>query len=275
MDSARRLAITAGVGTAVIVLAGASDFVLGSFWSTHAMLTALIASLIVLAVTVVVLNEWLERRDRRRWSVLAQYVLFQLVQAARATWTTLAELILQREIEPGDAEQLRVASAAALDGPALSAATRVLLADPRRRSILQEALIALAAHSRGVVVGWASVMVGSGPYTDVFDRHVELQGRLDWIAEILTTNEPGDGRTLRDTKLARSSVATEHAQQLGTDEWLHDQLVATVQLATRLDYESRALGFRLVPLEWWNARTQARVAGLNDSAPRSAANPPA
>ena len=263
MDSARRLAIAGGAGTAVIVLAGASDFVLGSFWSAHAMLTSLIASLIVLAVTVVVLNEWLARRDRRRWSVLAQYVLFQLVQAARATWTTLGELILEREIEPGDAERLRAAAAAVLDGPAVSAATRALLADPGRRAVLQEALVALAAHSRGVVVGWASVMVGSGPYTDVFDRHVELQGRLDWISEILTTNEPGEGRTLRDAKLARSSVATEHAATLGTDEWLHDQIVATVQLATRLDYESRALGFELVPLEWWNARTQARLADLS------------
>ncbi len=263
MERARRLAIAGGVGTLLIVLAGASDFVLGSFWSAHAMLTSLIASLIVLAVTVVVLNEWLERRDRRRWSVLAQYVLFQLVQAARATWTTLTELIMEREIEPGDPEELRAAAAAALDGPALSAATRVLLGDPRRRAVLQEALVALAAHSRGVVVGWASVMVGSGPYTDVFDRHVELQGRLDWISEILTTNEPGEARTLGDAKLARSSVATEHAAVLGTDEWLHDQIVATVQLATRLDYESRALGFTLVPLEWWNARTQARIADLS------------
>lgn len=263
MDRARRLAIAGSVGALLIVLAGASDFLLGSFWSAHAMLTSLTASLIVLAVTVVVLNEWLERRDRRRWSVLAQYVLFQLVQAARATWTTLTEMIMEREIEPGDAELLRAAAATALDGPTISAATRLMLEDPRRRAQLQEAVFALSAHSRGVIVSWASVMVGSGPYTDVFDRHVELQGRLDWISEILTTNEPGEGRTLRDSKLARSSVATEHAAVLGTDQWLHDQLVATVQLATRLDYESRALGFKLVPLEWWNARTQERIAEIS------------
>ena len=259
MDRARRLAIAGGVGTLLIILAGASDFVLGSFWSAHAMLTSLTASLIVLAVTVVVLNEWLERRDRRRWSVLAQYVLFQLVRAARATWTTLTEMITEREIEPGDPDELRTAAAAALDGPALSAATRVLLEDPRRRAQLQEALVALAAHSRAVIVSWASVMVGSGPYTDVFDRHVELQGRLDWISEILTTNEPGERRTLLDTKLARSSVATEHAAVLGTDQWLHDQIVATVQLATRLDYESRALGFKLVPYEEWVKRIHTFV----------------
>ncbi len=146
-----------------------------------------------------------------------------------------------------------------LDGPALSEATRALLADPRRRAVLADALFALAAHSRGVVVEWAGVMVGSGPFTEVFDRHVELQGYLDWTSQILTTNEPGERRTERDTRLARSSVATEHAALLGSDRWLHDQLVATVQLATRLDYESRALAFRLVPIASWDQRTRARV----------------
>ena len=60
--------------------------------------TSLIASLIVLAVTVVVLAEWLARRDRRRWSVLAQYVHFQRVQAARATRMAPGELILGQRL---------------------------------------------------------------------------------------------------------------------------------------------------------------------------------
>ena len=68
------------------------------------MLTSLIASL--LAVTVVVLNELLARRDRRRWSVLAQHVLFQLVQSARATWMGLVELVHGRDIETGSSEGL-------------------------------------------------------------------------------------------------------------------------------------------------------------------------
>jgi hypothetical protein len=59
----------------------------------------------------------------------------------------------------------------------------------------------------------------------------------------------------------RSSVAAEHAGDLDND-WLHDQIVSTTQLAVRLDYESRALGFRLVPLEWWAERTQSFVGEL-------------
>src|SRR5690349_22020770 len=50
------------------------------------------ASLIVVAVTAAVLNEVLERRQRQRWSVLAQYALFDLVRTARLVWTGLLEL---------------------------------------------------------------------------------------------------------------------------------------------------------------------------------------
>lgn len=225
------------------------------------MLTSLLASLLVLAVTVVVLNEWIDRRDRRRWSVLAQYVLFQLVQSARATWMGLAELATGVEIETGATEGLLVGARRALDTPALSAATLDMLNDPERRRILQEMMVILAAHSRDVIARWAAVMVGAGPFTEVFDRHVELQARLDWIAGILSHNEPTDQRTLHETKLARSSVSAEFGDRFG-DDWLHDQIVSTTQLAVRLDYESRALGWKLVPPEAWNDRVSAFVAEL-------------
>ena len=41
----------------------------------------------------VMLNEVLERRQRERWSVLAQYALFDLVRTARLVWTGLLELV--------------------------------------------------------------------------------------------------------------------------------------------------------------------------------------
>jgi hypothetical protein len=258
MESTRRLVIAAVLGIVVIAAAAASDFVFGSFWVAHAMLTALIASLLVLAVTVVVLNEWLGRRDRRRWSVLAQYVLFQLVQSARATWMGLVELVDGRDIETGSSEGLLAGAGLALDTTAFSAATRTMLADAERRRVLQEMLVALAAHSRGVIASWAAVMVGAGPYAEVFDRHVELQGRVDWISDVLAHNEPNEERTLVHRKLVRSSLAAEHIAILEPD-WIHDQIVSTAQLAVRLDYESRALGFRLVPYEEWSKRIHTFV----------------
>ena len=262
MESSRRLTLAATLGFTVIAIAAASDFVFGSFWSSHAMLTSLLASLIVLAVTVVVLNEIIDRRDRRRWSVLGQYVLFQLVQSARATWMGTVELVTQQEIETGSTEGLLVGARLGLDTGPFSAATRGMLADPERRRVLQEMLVILGSHSRAVVANWAAVMVGAGPYTEVFDRHVELQARVDWLAEILSHNEPTDKRTYHETKLARSSVSAEFARQFGGDDWLHDQIVSTTQLALRLDYESRALGWKLVPLEAWNERVQSFIVDL-------------
>src|SRR5579864_8112591 len=81
-------------GLSVLVLAGAVvwDFVNDGFWVRHALFTSLVASLIVVAVTVAVLNEVLERRQRQRWSVLAQYALFEFVHTAQFVWTGLLEL---------------------------------------------------------------------------------------------------------------------------------------------------------------------------------------
>ena len=163
MEDSHRLAIAATLGVVVIVLAAVSDFLFGSFWSSHAMLTSLIASLLVLAVTVVVLNEALERRDRRRWSVLAQYVLFQLVQSARATWMGTVELITGHEIETGSTDGLLVGARLALDTSSFSTATRAMLEDHERRRVLQEMFVILASHSRTVIANWAAVMVGAGP----------------------------------------------------------------------------------------------------------------
>ena len=265
MESSRRLAIAATLGVVVIALAAGSDFVFGSFWSSHAMLTSLIASLLVLAVTVVVLNEVIDRRDRRRWSVLAQYVLFQLVQSARATWMGTVELIMGIEIETGSTDgAARGRQARTRHRAVLGRDARRCSQDPERRRVLQEMLVILAGHSRSVIASWAAVMVGAGPYTEVFDRHVELQSRLDWVAESFpTTSRPTSAPSTRASWRARRSRPS--SPTFG-DDWLHDKIVSTTQLAVRLDYESRALGFKLVPLASWRSgsRRSSRPDELSD-----------
>jgi hypothetical protein len=114
-------------GISVLVLSGAVawDLADDDFWLHHTLFTGLVASLIVVAVTVAVLNELLERRQRERWSVLAQYALFDLVRAARLVWSSLLELTgLVPEGELDD-EALAAASEAVLDTPEL---TRVFAA---------------------------------------------------------------------------------------------------------------------------------------------------
>src|ERR1700729_3169352 len=79
---------------ALLALVGGvlSDALEGRFWADHALLAGLVASVIVVMLTVALVNEAVERRSRQRWSVLAQYVMLQLVRDARLVWTGVADL---------------------------------------------------------------------------------------------------------------------------------------------------------------------------------------
>ena len=92
-------------GLSLLVLFGAIvwDLADDGFWSRHALFTSLLASLIVVAVTAAVLNEVLERRQRQRWAVLAQYALFDLVGSARLVWSGLLELMMGHGVSPNAA----------------------------------------------------------------------------------------------------------------------------------------------------------------------------
>ena len=58
----------------------------------------------MVVVTAAVVNEVLERRQRQRWSLLAQYAMFEFVHAARLVWGGLLELTgLAPDGEVGDA----------------------------------------------------------------------------------------------------------------------------------------------------------------------------
>src|SRR5271168_3655952 len=153
----RRFVIAAVTGVALTVAAGASDFVVGSFWERHALLTSLVANVLVVALTVIVVNEFVERRDRRRWNLLAQSVLSALTQSARATWTGLLEVLGLHEAQSGSAQPLEEAAAVARDTARVSAAIDALLADEKRRAALQRVTGELAQYSSDVIARWASV----------------------------------------------------------------------------------------------------------------------
>jgi hypothetical protein len=171
-------------GIIVVVLAGMAvwDLANDGFWSRHTLFTGLVASLIVVAVTAAVLNEVLERRQRERWSVLAQYALFDLIRTARLVWTSLLELaglVPDEELEDG---ALAAGSEAVLDTPRLGAAIDEMLANAGRRKQLHRLIARLQGHGEGVLGRWADVMVNSGAYAEIVDRHVELYSRLYWWA---------------------------------------------------------------------------------------------
>ena len=95
--------VIAAVALLALVGGVASDGLSGRFWGRHALLAGLVASVIVVMLSVALVNEARERRSRRRWSVLAQYVMLEFVLNARLVWTGTLELARLGEI---DDEQL-------------------------------------------------------------------------------------------------------------------------------------------------------------------------
>ena len=246
-------------GLSVLVLSGAIAWDLASdgFWSRHALLTGLVASLIVVAVTAAVVNEVLEHRQRQRWSVLAQFALFDFVRTARLVWTGLLELAgLVPDEELDNDRALAAGTEAVLDTLRFAAAIDEMLADADRRERLHRLIARLLAHGQEVLGRWAGVMVSSGAYAEIVDRHVELYSRLYWWGSVLDESDPLEEHLSRP-KLSRVSPAT---LTVGTveDEWLRDNLVAIAQLAESLERSSFEIAMRIVPLDWWAAQLPDR-----------------
>lgn len=238
-----------GFSLLVLSAAVAWDLADDAFWVRHTLFTSLVASLIVVAVTVAVLNEVLERRQRERWSVLAQYALFDLVRTARLVWSGLLELAgLVPEGELGG-QALAAGSEAVRDTPRLAVAMDEMLASADRREQLHRLIAGLLGHGQEVLGRWADVMVNSGTYAEIVDRHVELYSRLYWWGSVLDESEPLEEHLSRP-RLSRVSPATQTVGPV-EDEWLRENLVAIAQLAESLDRGSFELAMRIVPLDWW------------------------
>jgi hypothetical protein len=244
-------------GLSVLVLVGAIvwDLANDGFWSRHTLFASLVASAIVVAVTAAVVNEVLERRQRERWSLLAQYALFEFVHAARLVWGGLLELAgLAPDGEVGDAAL--AAGSEAVRDPQLAAAIDEALASPERREQLHRLIVVLLGHGQEVLGRWANVMVNSGMYAEIVDRHVELHTRLYWWGSVLDESDPLEEHLTRP-RLSRFSPATQAAGPV-EDECLRDNLVAIAQLAESLDRSSFELALRIVPLDWWAAQLPER-----------------
>jgi hypothetical protein len=243
----------------IVLIAGVvSDAVSGDFWVRHALLASVAGSVIVVLLSVAVINEMVDRRRRRRWSILAQYVMFELVRNARMIWTDVLELAGLLSSQGSQREAIDAGRRVIRDTAQLTAAVREIVNDEDRSALLHSEVAFLAEHADDVLGRWASVMLGSEVYAEVIDRHVELGGDIAWIASLFDAAYPP--KDPRRQKRARSSPAVEIESELG-GEWLADRIVVITQLAEELDRSTLDLALRIVPVQWWEERlgTNART----------------
>ena len=254
---------------ALLAMAGgiASDYTNGTFWSRHSVLASLVASLIVVMLSVAVVNEAIERRRRQRWSILAQFIMFELVRNARMIWSGVLEV--SGLLPPPERQRDPVATGAEIvrDTSRLTAAITDVLGDDDRRQRLHDEVAFLAEHSDEVLGRWASVMLNAAVYAEIIDRHVELAGDIAWIGSILDSSRPPSDP--RRQKRARSNPAVQiHADD--DDNWLAARMVVVTQLAERLDQGTLEIALRIVPVQWWQDRLSGSASGPDggDPAPR-------
>jgi hypothetical protein len=259
------------VGAALALLALAAAIASEQFaehlWVRHPLLAGLASSAIVVMLSVAVVNEVLEIGRRRRWRVLAQYVMLELVRDARMVWTAVVELV---GLMPADANPSAAIDAAALvvrDTPRLAKAVHGLLIDADRRRVLRDQVARVVVHNDEVLGRWAAVMLNADAYAEVVDRHVELASGLAWLGSLLDqSSEPSDGDQLRWHR-ARSNPAVQITGGMDDDR-LAQRIVAITQLAEQLDRGTLDLAVKIVPVAWWEARL-GTTAHAGDDVPRS------
>lgn len=257
----RRTRALAALALLALVGGIVSDALDGSFWTHHSLLAGLVASVIVVMLTVALVNETIQRRSRQRWRVLAQYVMLQLVRETRLVWTGLAELAglmaTDRYAADGDVSaavaSIDAGSGAVRDTARLTAGLREVVTDLDRRRRLYHKVAFFADHCDEVLGRWAGVMLDADVYAEVIDRHVELAGDLAWLESVLGFEFSEEGE--------RARIGRSHPSALieGTpdDERLVRSVAAMTQLAEQLDRTTLDLALQIVPIEWWRTRLGA------------------
>ena len=102
-----------------------------------------------------------------------------------------------------------------------------------RREQLHRLIADLLGHSQEGLGRWADVMVNSGTYAEILDRHAELYSRLYWWGSVLDESDPLEEHLSRP-RLSRLGPSTQTSGPV-EDEWLRDNLVAIAQLAESLE----------------------------------------
>jgi hypothetical protein len=254
-----RWGLRIAAATGVLVLAGlvVSDFET-SFWDRHEMTSSILASLVVVLITVVVINEVLERRESARWRVFAQNALLELAASARFTWVGLGDLL---EVDGDTAGRRTVDVRNFICSVAGTERVTTLvdehMPDNAWRHQLARLVERLLDESRDALAAWGPVMLGARPYTALIERHVELYGRVQLLRYMIDDPEDAELDELEDPAArARRLSATRRAVVEGQsavdlDHTMRTNLIIIIRRAAELEIDTRAFARSLVPLEWW------------------------
>jgi hypothetical protein len=243
---------------ALLVLAGGVvlDFTTEHFWARNALLADLLSSLIIVVLSAAVFNEAVEHRNRRRWAVLAQYVMLELVRQARLVWTSVMEVAGLMAPDATDSASIDAAAQTVRDTDTLKAAIREAVGDDAKQRQLHEGVSAFVVHGDEVLGRWAGVMLNANAYAEIIDRHVELASDVAWLESLLDSRHPTDDFVKRRRTAASPAIQIEGNID---DDTLTDRIVAITQLAEGLDRTTLELALRIVPVEWWAARLGTTV----------------
>jgi hypothetical protein len=250
LKASRRGHVAALVAVTLLMALASSDFYAKRFWLDHPATTAIFASLGVVLVSVTVIEVILNRRSERRWRLLAQYALLELAEAAREAWRVLLHIV-----DPGanDSDQTadppritRVLDSSEL-APAFRHKVEELLGDPSTRADLQESLSRALDLSRELISRWGAVLTGSSSFSELFDRHVEMIGRIHGLWYFLAHG------TRRGSRFRAPGGAH-------NNDWFIDNLLSMARIAIRLEDETWAIALRVVPPDWWDMRTDELAA---------------
>jgi nitrogen fixation protein FixH len=236
----------------LLLVAAGSDFVIADFWVSHPMLTAIVSALVVVVLSVTVIEVVLSRRSERRWRVLAQQALIELAEAANTTWSAIAEALGLQGGSEMTPEQVRAALASDATGPQVR---RKIESDLKRAEIREQLAGKLderLADGHQLLGRWAVALTASQTYAEIFDRHVELYGRVNGLLQFLR-----EGYKQTDPRGLRGRVRREYSSPGGEaeDEWFVDNLIGTINIGAGLEDETWDLALQVLPQDWWDRRT--------------------
>ncbi len=235
----RRLAALAAL---VLLLAAIiSDFVVGSFWARHAMFTAIVSTIVVALVSVTVVEVVLEERSERRWRLLAQFALFELADNANVTWLILLKKLNVAGAAGFEAEQVHAVLDSSEAVAGIRAFLAALLADPERRRAMLGVVDELMNRNQALINRWNVVMTGSRTYVELFDRHVELFTRVNFLQYYLRRGTP--------IGLKYWSTPTSDPEAM-----FLDTVFSVLHVAVDLEVETWTRALTVANTAWWFQR---------------------